>query len=160
GRTRCRRQTHRHVSSRSVALHTSAKSWTRRMVECGAGSGSRASIKHSLPNYMHSGDRRIINGLLLAARPLNFNAVDLGTVAQAEMHGFGGLRKVATGRVDLPQHHFLADIELHQRADGVAIALGALELEGDVVFAWEVVLEVIGLIVEVVDDDFEPAVAI
>src|SRR5437870_3917994 len=76
------------------------------------------------------------------------------------MESLRGLRQVTSGWVDLPGQHLAADVELYESTDRVAVALRALELEGDVIFAREVVLEVVRLVVEIVDDDVQPAVAV
>jgi len=84
--------------------------------------------------------RRGVQGLPLTAGPANLDPVNAGTIAETEVHGPGRLRKIAAGRLDLADHDVLAGIDLHQGADGVAVAPRAAQAKDDVVPARQSVL--------------------
>src|SRR5262249_53007215 len=92
--------------------------------------------------------------------PLDLDGVDFGPVAEPEVNGLRRLREVATGGGNLPDHDLFADVDRHQGADRLSIALGAAQLESDPILLWEMVLEVVGVVVEVVGDDIEAAIAV
>src|SRR5262249_11196092 len=67
---------------------------------------------------------------LVAARPGDFDAIDLLAIAQAEMERPGRLRQVAAGRLHLPHQNLIADVQFDPGTNGVAVALGSGQAEG------------------------------
>jgi hypothetical protein len=58
----------------------------------------------------------------------------------------------------LPRQNGISDVQFDDGADGIAVAVGAGEAELNIIPLGEVIAEVTGIVVEVVDDDVKPAV--
>src|SRR6266481_2394842 len=109
---------------------------------------------------VHLIHRGVLDRLTKAARPANFKTIDLRPIAESEMNGLGRLRQIAAGRLYQPGHDVFARVELHESADRVPIAFSPLQTEGDVIFLGKVISEIVRIIIEVVYNEVQSAVAV
>src|SRR5262245_33794312 len=96
-------------------------------------------------------------GLTGSAGPSDLDRIEGRLIAQSEVQGMGGLRQIAARAGDLARERLVAAAEANDGADRVAVAARAAQTQRNVVLLRQLVLEEVGLIIEVVDDEVEPA---
>jgi hypothetical protein len=98
-----------------------------------------------------------INPLPKATGPADLHMIDALPFAETKVERARLLRQVAPRRMHLADHDIFAHEDMHECSDGIAVALGSLQPEGNVVLLGKVILEVIGSIVEIVGHNIDLA---
>src|SRR5262249_33156520 len=99
--------------------------------------------------------RHLVKRLMQSARPDDLDPIDVGMVAEPNVQRARRMRQVTAGGADLARENALALIHTDQSANGVAVALRATQPKFDPILGWELVLEKVALVVEIVDHDVE-----